>query len=382
MKFQQNEFNKLRREVIFEVDNNDIITDVTDNIEKILKYKKESVIGKNIREIYCDGKKQEGKVTLLDNMGNFELYDVKFLNHRNDDDKTLSYISIYKVDCCKTKEGSKCMIKNIYEGLNDLVYSLRIKDRKINVMYVNDMIEDLLGYSLEEAYNNEDFIGEIIYEDDKAKLKQKLINKRDEMWIVEVRLKHKEGHYIWMEILAVPSIEEDGKGLFLRGIGRCIEKRKKKEKEIEDIMYNDNLTKLRNRNYLQEKIEEIKDKEFSVIIVDIDNLKELNDTRGHLEGDKLILKAANILKKVFKDDCVKFRMGGDEFMIIIKNSSEDYVKSKIDELDLVIEDSNKNSDIIVSLSKGYSICKKSGEDIVRVMDKADYYMYRDKRSKR
>ncbi|MGL5869820.1 diguanylate cyclase domain-containing protein, partial [Clostridium chrysemydis] len=82
------------------------------------------------------------------------------------------------------------------------------------------------------------------------------------------------------------------------------------------------------------------------------------------------------------DDCIKFRMGGDEFMIIIKNSSEEYVKSKIDELDRVIEDSNKNSDIIVSLSKGYSICKKTGEDIVRVMDKADYYMYRDKRSKR
>ncbi len=79
----------------------------------------------------------------------------------------------------------------------------------------------------------------------------------------------------------------------------------------------DSLTKLRNREYLEREYEEYNsDKPLALLMMDIDNFKLINDTYGHMEGDSVILKSAEIIKEVFKDYHIA-RYGGDEFLIFI-----------------------------------------------------------------
>lgn len=84
----------------------------------------------------------------------------------------------------------------------------------------------------------------------------------------------------------------------------------------------DAITGLYNRNYLEEIRETIcysKFKNISLILIDIDNLKNINDNYGHLEGDKAIEIVGNSIKNNIRTEDIGIRYGGDEFIIILFN---------------------------------------------------------------
>lgn len=120
----------------------------------------------------------------------------------------------------------------------------------------------------------------------------------------------------------------------------------------------------------------------TIIILDLDGLKNTNDEYGHLIGDELIIAAANILKEVFYEQSTISRIGGDEFAVIVNNASEVYIKEKFKVLDEKIEKYNYEEIIKISISKGYSIYKDFNKDIKLTIDEADYKMYQDKNSKK
>jgi GGDEF domain-containing protein len=93
--------------------------------------------------------------------------------------------------------------------------------------------------------------------------------------------------------------------------------RKKTYKQLEFLAYHDRLTGLYNRNYLNDNIDSFTD--CYVTIVDIDKLKETNDTQGHEMGDIRIKYVANVLKAL---DGTAIRLGGDEFLLMAKNNPD------------------------------------------------------------
>lgn len=136
----------------------------------------------------------------------------------------------------------------------------------------------------------------------------------------------------------------------------------------------DALTGLYNRNKMDLVMQDIIDNENSnvaVIFLDINGLKRTNDVEGHLAGDKLLKKAAKVLKKVFVDDYV-FRPGGDEFVVILTDTTEETIKKYIEKM--VVQ--SKKYD--VSFAVGFSITENPKE-IERILKEADYNMYNDKR---
>ncbi|MBU5334215.1 MAG: diguanylate cyclase [Anaerocolumna aminovalerica] len=164
---------------------------------------------------------------------------------------------------------------------------------------------------------------------------------------------------------------------------------KEKEKEIEDLAYYDQLTGVANRTLfyiLAEKyIQKAKRNNslLGIMFIDIDKFKSINDTYGHQVGDKIIIKAANILKKATRETDIVVRYGGDEFVVILPNMKDisDYkiVASKINNLNenvVYMED----KEIKLSFSIGISIYPNDGDNIDKLIVKADKAMYIAKRN--
>ena len=99
-----------------------------------------------------------------------------------------------------------------------------------------------------------------------------------------------------------------------------------KTKKI-DIAYLDELTGIYNRRFLNKFLAEDfpKFKKLAIFMMDIDGFKNVNDSRGHLEGDALLVSFCNVIKELVADDGIVIRYGGDEFSVVLPEKTEEDV---------------------------------------------------------
>ena len=126
-----------------------------------------------------------------------------------------------------------------------------------------------------------------------------------------------------------------GQGRFIT-VFMDISDRKRKEKEIYFLNNHDQLTGLYNRRFMEEKLQELDSPAFlplSIIMADVNGLKLCNDAFGHIMGDALLVKAAETFKHVFREEDIITRVGGDEFMILLPNTTRHTVNQIMGRLD-------------------------------------------------
>ncbi|SKB58095.1 diguanylate cyclase (GGDEF) domain-containing protein [Lachnospiraceae bacterium] len=118
-----------------------------------------------------------------------------------------------------------------------------------------------------------------------------------------------------------------------------------------------------------------------VITLDLNNLKTINDTRGHADGDKIIRASADFISAVFSKTGLCFRIGGDEFCIITRNSSEETIRKQISRLRTFESQYNyMYKDTPLYMAAGYAFYDPSTDkDIEDIRKRADQEMYADKR---
>jgi diguanylate cyclase len=179
---------------------------------------------------------------------------------------------------------------------------------------------------------------------------------------------------------AAPIIGEDGKTLGVVMAFRDISKDKIDSDRILYISYHDYLTGLYNRRFLEEYIEKATYSDqlpISVIVGDINGLKLTNDIFGHDMGDKLLVKAAEIIKMVCPHEGVPARWGGDEFIILLPHTEEAIAETIVRKIKTTCE-IELDSTMRVSLSLGYATKGSTVIDIRETIRKAEEYMYRHK----
>ncbi len=151
------------------------------------------------------------------------------------------------------------------------------------------------------------------------------------------------------------------------------------------MAYTDAITGLKSRTAFEEKkqalIEEIENtKLLSCLMLDLNNLKETNDSFGHSIGDELIINFSDILKSTFCNIDTIYRIGGDEFIILFLETPTEQIEEQIVELKQKILEKNKQNSIQISFAMGLaSIEEEAITDIDSLMSYADQRMYENKK---
>lgn len=150
------------------------------------------------------------------------------------------------------------------------------------------------------------------------------------------------------------------------------------------MAYTDVMTGLSNRASFEEKLEAIRrKKDYSVVwclCADINNLKQANDTFGHIAGDELIRGAAGSLQAASSDVCDIYRTGGDEFVVLLYSQSEQAVIEWKKRFDEAVALYNRLHEPKLSMALGYELFRYTGGyNIDKVLSQADSKMYENKR---
>jgi diguanylate cyclase (GGDEF)-like protein len=155
-----------------------------------------------------------------------------------------------------------------------------------------------------------------------------------------------------------------------------------KEKLLAETNYkatHDLLTGLYNREAFEKEIELFfNDKNFCLAFIDLDNFKYVNDTFGHNKGDEILVKTAKIMRNNLKGKDLISRIGGDEFVIVIKDCNKGCAKNILDEFETAIK--KEFEEFEVSASIGAVVYPDDGKDLKELLKKADKKMYKVKES--
>ncbi len=148
--------------------------------------------------------------------------------------------------------------------------------------------------------------------------------RRESFRDLELRRVGLHGRDYWIALSGVPIVAEDGSLLGYRGVGRNITERKRVEGEVERLAFYDPLTGLPNRRLFLDRLRRAclalqrSQGHAAVLFIDLDNFKDLNDTRGHDMGDHLLMLVSQRLTACLRACDTVARFGGDEFVVLLE----------------------------------------------------------------
>lgn len=268
------------------------------------------------------------------------------------------------------------------QGNKDGIWDL---DFVTDEVFLSDRWREMFGYSPGEGpKTREDWVS-AVHAEDLAAVRQRLADHLEGLspyYEVECRRLCKDGLYKWVQDRGQAHWNEQGKPVRMVGSSTDIADRKQMEEKLIYYSMRDSLTGLYNRAYFQEELRRLNDGRYApiaVIVCDVDGLKLYNDSFGHLLGDKLIKKAAELLSRTFRAGDVVARIGGDEFVVLLPHVARETVEKAIARLQASIAEANTRTDeFLLSMSIGMSISQDGQVNLTRLFREADSNMYREK----
>ena len=283
----------------------------------------------------------------------------------------------------KEVERSNAMLLS---NLHGMAYRCNY-DRNWTMQFISEGCYALTGYRPDSfLHNNELSFNDII----SPYYKDLLWNKWGE--VLKKRKIFKEEYSITTAFGELKWVYEQGQGVYdsngevtaIEGMIIDISDRKKQEEEIKFLNYHDILTGLFNRSFFEvEKLRLDTEDQYplSIILGDINGLKLINDTLGHDEGDRLINTISVILKSCCRENDILARTGGDEFSLLLPQTSSevaDKIVKKIDEVCEQYKNKMKEESYYISISLGCATKTNSDEKFTVVLKDAEDSMYRHK----
>ena len=195
----------------------------------------------------------------------------------------------------------------------------------------------------------------------------------------------------WIEII-LTSIVLDGKKV-IHFVFKNIDEKKSLEEELKLLASTDPMTKLYNRRYFYKISESIVDlaarenTNTSIVMIDIDKFKNVNDTYGHKIGDIVIINIASIIQTISRKSDIVSRWGGEEFLILLPNTDiegaliiSQKIRTQVENSSLNISNGEK---LISTISIGISqINTKNDKDVEDAINRADTALYEAKENGR
>jgi len=203
--------------------------------------------------------------------------------------------------------------------------------------------------------------------------KKKKIQKRP------LELKTKNGKVLWC-LIDITLINYEEELCLLVGIVDITEQKRTQE-ELKYLSMHDALTGVYNRTYFETEMKRLqKGRQYpvSIIMLDTDDLKTVNDTYGHAQGDKMLQTVATVIRGILRSEEVFARIGGDEFAILLPNSDETTSRLVISRIrDQLEKYAERNGNYPIRVSIGLGVAGVS-DDLSEAFKQADANMYSDK----
>ena len=158
------------------------------------------------------------------------------------------------------------------------------------------------------------------------------------------------------------------------------------DKSLQEEVRRDPLTQLLNKLEVQKEvtryIEENPNKCSVLFLIDIDNFKGINDTFGHTFGDTVIMDVAGMIRDQFRSNDIVGRVGGDEFLVLMKDTTLEKAMEKAEQLCHVVSKDYTGGEVNyhISISVGMAMYGADGANYSALFEKADHAMYRAKQS--
>ncbi|MGL5964773.1 MAG: diguanylate cyclase, partial [Fusobacteriaceae bacterium] len=206
--------------------------------------------------------------------------------------------------------------KKLERVLDNLQDQVCVLDENFNYIYVNDALLNAVGKKKDEVIGKSDYD---LVPHDMAKLC--IENNRYALENGDFSREEYTNGKWYHTLKGRVEISKGKYGVF--GIIKNITEERRKENNYQKKMYTDSLTELYNRNFYEDKAEGIymeserEEDDFSIIILDIDNFKIINDSRGHYFGDRVLQKVSKIVKTNIRKKDHAIRVGGDEIIILL-----------------------------------------------------------------
>ena len=246
-----------------------------------------------------------------------------------------------------------------------------------NFAYVNNRFCEMLNYSKEELTGKK--VSDIDADHSAAerefywnKIKQNKINK------IETRHQTRDGEIFPVQITSKYLKYQDKEYEF--AFVQDITVHKERIKELKYKTFHDELTGLYNRTYLSQEIERLDTKRqlpISVIMVDINGLKIINDSYGHKKGDELLKKAAAMLAETVRTKDILARYGGDEFIILLPQTDNEIAHNIYERIIKQCQETKKD-ELPLSLGLGVATKNRASENIQYVLKQANENMLQNK----
>lgn len=187
--------------------------------------------------------------------------------------------------------------------------------------------QELYGYTKEEAIGQPVSILHVPEDIDHITADVISAVERAGKWTGEVRMLHKDGHIGWIESMCVPIFDDNNSMIGALGINRNITERIRESERLANLAHYDQLTKIPNRYLLLERVSHLiaqserAKNNFTLLYIDLDRFKIINDTKGHAFGDKVLKEAASRILNTIRSSDTIARIGGDEFVLLLENTS-------------------------------------------------------------
>lgn len=362
---------------------------------------KDQLIGKSVRDFYLHLEERRHFLDLLYSKGSVADQEISLRNLDGSARSVLlsASLTVFGKEPCviisindisnrqKMEEQNRISEERyrfIAENTQDVIWVYRPKEDRFT--FVSPSIHSLRGISAEQAM--QESLSRMVSPDFAEVIRNEVIrgihaleeNRNGPASLLfEVQQPTADGKRVWVEISAKIRLDASGE-VEIIGVSRNIQQRKKTENEVLYLSSHDQLTGLYNRRYYEEELKRVDMEDnlpLTLIMADVNGLKLTNDAFGHSAGDKILKTFADILTKETRPADVVARVGGDEFVIILKRTES----SEAEKLVLRISDAISEKQMvraILSVSFGWKTKSTMSESIEDVYKQSEDDMYRNK----
>lgn len=283
---------------------------------------------------------------------------------------------------------SEELFRQIAENVAEVFWTIDLESE--SMLYINPAYENIWGRKCEDLYKNPRAWIEGIHPEDReranARFAEALRNR--ESFEAEYRVVTPSGIVRYIHDRGFPVLDPLGRPYRLVGIATDITERKRAEADLERLAITDGLTGLYNSRYFQERVtQEIavarrRDSIPSLAMIDLDHFKAINDGFGHSTGDAVLAAVSKAIHaRLRAADCAA-RIGGDEFAILMSDSSEEQTRNVMEVLRhnieaLVVKDSD-DPPVRVTCSIGVATLDEQCQDTKSFLNIADRALYQAK----